>query len=94
MKTSARVVVIGGGVVITDAFDASTTLDFGDSNDTDRYTSTPVDAASAGYTALTITGYKHSIAEALSLLSNQTVTQGAGYVVVHYIQHGRADAVG
>ena len=53
-------VVVGGGISVDTVWDSGTSdvLDLGDANDPNRYTSSQINLQSAGYTALTITGFK------------------------------------
>ena len=61
-------VLIGGDVVVKTPWNSATTatLKLGDAADDDRYTASAIDLKTAGRTALTLTGYKHAAAEALT----------------------------
>lgn len=85
--------VIGGAVYITSAFDASRTIDVGDTADPDRYSATPIAASAAGVTALDITGYKYPQTGTIDLTVDGAVTQGEGYIEVQYIRDSRANEV-
>ena len=88
-------VLIGGDVVVKTPWNSATTatLKLGDGIDDDRYTSSAIDLKTAGRTALTITGYKHTVAEALKALVAQTgtaATAGAARITISYYVEGRA----
>lgn len=88
-------VIVGGDVTVTTAWNSATTatLKLGDTLDDKRYTGTAVDLKTAGRTALTLTGYKHT-AEALKTLIAQTgaaATAGAASISVQYYVTGRSE---
>ncbi len=88
-------VIVGGDIVVKTAFNSATTatLKLGDKVDDDRYTSAAVDLKTAGRTALTLTGYKHSVSEHLQALFVETgaaATLGLARVSIHYYVDGRA----
>ncbi|WP_353233361.1 hypothetical protein [Diaphorobacter ruginosibacter] len=88
-------VLVGGDVVVTTAWDSETTatLKLGDAVDDDRYTSTAVNLKTPGRTALTLTGYKHTVAEALNVLAAQTgaaATAGSARITIQYFVEGRS----
>ncbi len=88
-------VLIGGDVVVKTAWNSATTatLKLGDAGDDDRYTASAIDLKTAGRTALTLTGYKHTAAEALKALIDQTgaaATAGAARITISYYVDGRA----
>lgn len=88
-------VIVGGDIVVKTAFNSATTatLKVGDKVDDDRYTSAAVDLKTAGRTALTLTGYKHSVSEHLQALFAETgaaATLGLARVSIHYYVEGRA----
>lgn len=69
------------------------TLKLGDAADDDRYTASAIDLKTAGRTALTLTGYKHTTAQALKALIAQTgaaATAGAARITISYYVEGRA----
>lgn len=91
----SNAVLIGGDVVVKTPWNSATTatLKLGDAADDDRYTASAIDLKTAGRTALTITGYKHTVAEALKALVAQTgagATAGAARVTIQYFVEGRA----
>jgi hypothetical protein len=53
--------VIGGAVVVSTPFNSTSTdtFDIGDGIDPNRYSASPINVHTAGYTALSITGYKY-----------------------------------
>lgn len=93
--------LVGGDVTVLTAFNstgtgATDTLKVGDANDDDRYTSSAVDLRTLGRTALTLTGYEHSVEEFLKTLV--TSTPGSGGAVptagkfrlsIQYVVKGR-----
>lgn len=91
----ANAIVAGGDVVVTQAWNSATsaTLKLGDAADDDRYTSTAIDLKAAGRTALTVTGHKYDVAQALKALVAQAgtaATQGKARITLHYFVQGRA----
>lgn len=87
-------IVIGGAIVVETAWDSGTsaTIDVGDEDDPDRYTASPVDLASAGRTALTITGYKYVVPTALHLTlaeAGTVATEGEGYIELQIVMEDR-----
>jgi hypothetical protein len=98
VKLPANARVIGGGVLITEVFDSTTSdaIDVGDGSDDDRYSSTPVDGQALGYTALTITGYKYTAGDYVDLKwasGGGTPTTGAGVLILMYVVDGRGNEV-
>lgn len=90
--------VIGGGVLITTAFNSATSdkIDIGDGGDPDRYTSTEITASSTGWTALTLSGYKYTQTDYVDITWTGTGTApsaGAGTLIVMYVIDGRANEV-
>ncbi len=91
----ANAIVVGGDVTVVTAWNSATTatLDLGDATDDDRYTGTAVDLKTLGRTALTLTGYKHTVEEMLKALISQTgaaATAGKARITVQYVVEGRA----
>lgn len=87
--------LIGGDVVVKTAWNSATTatLKLGDATDDDRYTASPIDLKTAGRTALTLTGYKHTVAEVLKALIAQTgtaATAGVARISIEYYVDGRS----
>ena len=66
-------ILLGGDVVVKTPWNSATTatLKLGDAADDDRYTASAIDLKTAGRTALTLTGYKHTTAQALKALIAQ-----------------------
>jgi hypothetical protein len=88
--------VTGGGVIITEVFDSTTSdaLDIGDGDDADRYSSTPIDGQALGYTALDITGFKYSTIDYVDITwasGGGTPTTGKGVLIVEYLVDGKAN---
>lgn len=88
-------VLAGGDVTVLTPWNSATTatLKLGDATDDDRYTAAAIDLKTAGRTALTITGYKHPVAEALKALAAQTgaaATAGKARISIQYFVEGRA----
>ena len=88
-------VLAGGDVTVLTPWNSATTatLKLGDATDDDRYTSAAIDLKTAGRTALTLTGYKHTTAQALKALIAQTgaaATAGAARITISYYVEGRA----
>ena len=88
-------VVVGGDVVVTTAWNSATTatLKLGDAADDDRYTAAAVDLKTVGRTALTLTGFKHTVSEALKALVAQTgaaATAGSARITIQYFVDGRS----
>lgn len=90
-------IVIGGGLVITEAFDSGTSdaVDVGDEDDVDRYAAA-VDVQALGHTALTLDGHKYSAPDTVDIILNSTdgpPSAGEGYLYVEYIMADRAHEV-
>ncbi|WP_028605542.1 hypothetical protein [Ottowia thiooxydans] len=88
-------VLVGGDVTVLTPWNSATTATFklGDAADDDRYTGTAIDLKTAGRTALTLTGRKHTVAEALKALVAQTgaaATAGQARITVLYLVEGRS----
>ena len=88
-------VLAGGDVTVLTPWNSATTatLKLGDATDDDRYTAAAVDLKTAGRTALTLTGYKHTVAEALKALVAQTgtaATAGQARISILYYVEGRS----
>ena len=87
-------VVVGGDIVVTTPWNNVTTaaLSLGDAAVATRYANA-VDLKTAARTALTVTGFKHNVAEALKSLVAQTgtaPTAGSARVTLHYYVIGRS----
>jgi len=94
----AGYVIVGGFVVVSQAFNAGTsaTLDIGDVADPDRYTGTAVDLAATGSTAIDVTGFQTE--EPTDLLftyaeAGAAATEGEGFVTLMFVREGKADCV-
>lgn len=89
-------IVIGGYVLVTEAFDSTTSdvLDVGDGGDDDRYSATPIDLTALGVNDLDVTGYKYLTKDTIdgewTAGSTGTATAGAFEIVVEYIIEGRS----
>jgi hypothetical protein len=66
IEVPANAIVIGGDITVTTAWNTTgtATIDLGDAADDDRYTASAISLKSAARTALTLTGYKHTVAAA------------------------------
>lgn len=98
VKIPAGARVIGGGVMITEVFNSTTSdgLDIGDDGDDDRYTATAVNGQALGYTALTITGYKYTTTNTIDILwasGGGSPSTGEGLLIVQYVMDGRGNEV-
>jgi hypothetical protein len=93
----AGAVVVGGGVAVTTAWDSATSseLDIGDGVDPNRYTASVVDMTAAGFTALTLTGFKYTASDELELEITDVgaPTEGAATLYVWYIVEGRGEEI-
>lgn len=91
-------IVRSGELVITTPFNSTTnTFTVGDKASNSRFKS-GIDAKTAALTALVPTGKVHSTANERSIVINSAFTgaaptAGAGYLIVEYIETGRADFV-
>lgn len=90
--------VIGGGIMVDTVWNSavSDVLDAGDGVDDDEYTSSQIDLTSAGYTALTITGYKYTTPDWIDLTwtgSGAVPTTGAGRIIVMYVVDSRENEI-
>lgn len=90
-----QAILVGGDVTVLTAWNSATsaTLKLGDTADDDRYTATPIDLKTAGRTALTITGFRHTVAESLKALLAQTgaaATAGQARISIQYYVLGRS----
>ena len=88
-------ILVGGDVTVLTPWNSATsaTLKLGDTADDDRYTGTPIDLKTAGRTALTITGWRHPIAESLKALLAQAgaaATAGQARISIQYYVLGRS----
>lgn len=86
--------ITGGAVVVETAWDSGTTatLDIGDSDDPDRYTSAAVDLTTTGRTALTLTGDVMSVATELLATFAETgseATTGEAVIEFTVVREGR-----
>lgn len=98
VKLPAGARVIGGGLLVTEVFNSTTsdTIKVGDGGDDDRYTASAVNVQALGYTALTITGYKYTATDYVDLKwtsGGGTPSTGAGILFVNYVIDGRANEV-
>jgi len=89
-------ILAGGDVTVLTPWNSTTTatLKLGDAAVSDRYTAAPIDLKTAGRTALTVTGYKHTVSEALKALLAQTgtaATAGKARITLLYFVEGRAE---
>lgn len=86
-------IVVGGALTVLTAWNSATTatLSLGDAGSATRYANA-VDLKTAARTALTVTGYKHTVSEWLKALVAQTgaaATAGVARLEVEYVVQGR-----
>ncbi|WP_027730561.1 hypothetical protein ABL850_15585 [Variovorax paradoxus] len=86
-------IVVGGALTVLTPWNSATTatLSLGDAAVATRYANA-VDLKTAARTALTLTGYKHTVGEWLKALIAQTgaaATAGAARLEVEYVVSGR-----
>ena len=98
VKLPYNSIVTGGYINVTTVWNSATSdvADIGDATDDNRHTSSQVDLAAAGRTALTLTGYTNTGGENLNITWTGTgaaPTTGAATIVVEYIIDGRATEV-
>jgi len=89
--------VIGGELVVETVFNSGTSdaLDVGDGASATRYAGA-VDGQAAARTALTLTGYKHTVPDTVDIEwtgAGTAPTQGAGYLLVMYTVDDKANEV-
>lgn len=87
-------VVVGGDIVVTTPWNNATTatLTLGDAALANRYANA-VDLKTAARTALTVTGFTHTVAESLKAVVAQAgtaPTAGSARVTLHYYVIGRS----
>lgn len=87
-------IVVGGSLVITEAFNSGTSDEFavGDQSDNTRYGSA-INGATLGRTALTLTGHEYTSKDGITLRwtgSGADPTAGAGILLVEYVIADRA----
>lgn len=92
----AGYVITGGFVTVAQAFNSGTSavLDLGDADDPNRYSSTSVDLAALGTTALDVTGYQYTAPTDFLLELTEVgaaATEGEAFVVLKLIREGKAD---
>jgi len=98
MGLPSGAIVTDGELVITTAFNSTTnTLTVGDKSSANRFKSA-IDAKTAALTKLVPTGKIHNTANERTIVINAAFTgvaptAGAGYLIVEYIEPGRADFV-
>lgn len=98
MGLPSGAIVRGGELVVTTAFNSTTnTFTVGDKTTANRYKA-GIDAKSAALTALVPTGEVVDTANERTIVINSAFTDvaptaGAGYLIVEYIETGRADFV-
>lgn len=96
MEVPANAIVVGGDIAVTTAWNSATSaaLSIGDAALATRYANA-VDLKTAARTALTLTGYKHTVQEFLRFLAVQAgaaATAGAARVTLLYLVDGKADS--
>lgn len=92
----ANAIVVGGELIVDVVFNSTTSdvIDIGDGGNDDRYTSSAIDLTALGRTALTLTGYKYTVADAIDVEwtagSTGTATTGSARLIIQYVVDGRA----
>ena len=84
-------VVVGGFINISDATTATVDIHLGDGGVVNRYLDN-IDGAATGVTALTLTGYKYTVADTLDIMVDTADPAAAGQfeLIVLYVVDGRA----
>lgn len=95
IELPGNAILVGGDVTVLTPWNSATTatLKLGDAADDDRYTASPIDLKTAGRTALTVTGYRHTVQEMLKATVAQTgtgATAGVARIAIQYYVEGRA----
>jgi hypothetical protein len=86
-------IVVGGDIVVLTAWNTTgtATLSLGDAGSATRYANA-VNLKAAARTALTLTGYKHSVTEWLKALvttADLNANAGEARITLHYVRDGR-----
>ena len=94
----AGATVVGGEIIVDTAWDSGTsdTLDIGDGDDDDRYTSTIINLQTATRTALTLTGYKYTETDTIDgtpTSAGTAATAGAARINIMYVVEDRGHEV-
>ncbi len=95
IELPGNAILVGGDVTVLTPWNSATTatLKLGDAADDDRYTASPIDLKTAGRTALTVTGYRHTVQEMLKATVAQSgtgATAGVARISIQYYVEGRA----
>lgn len=90
VKLPAKSRVLGGGVRVTQVFNSSASdeLKVGDTGVTDRYSATPVNLQTLGFTPLYTTGYQYTDVGSINLIWSSgggVPTTGTGVLIVEYV---------
>lgn len=90
--------VVGGEIIVDTAWDTGTThtLEIGDGDDPNRYSSSSIDLKTAGRTALTLTGYEYTAADDIEIIGTESgtvPTQGSARIFIHIVRSGKANEV-
>lgn len=93
INVPGNAIVVGGALTVLTAWNSATTatLSLGDAGSATRYANA-VDLKTAARTALTVTGYKHTVSEWLKALIAQAgaaATAGAARIELEYVVQGR-----
>ena len=97
-QVPAGATVVGGEVIVDTAWDSGTsdTLDVGDGDDDDRYTSTIINLQATGRVALTLTGYKYTESDTIDATPTSVgtaATAGAARINIMYVVEDRGHEV-
>lgn len=90
VKLPVDAIVVGGSLIITEAFDAAVTLDLTGAGVT---LSAPADATIVGRTDLVLDGSTNTTGAPVQVTGSGVSVAGAAYVEVQYIRTGRANEV-
>ncbi|HIE1750417.1 TPA: hypothetical protein ACXJUT_001934 [Pseudomonas aeruginosa] len=96
VKLPGGAIVVGGFLVVDEAFNAATTATakVGDSLDDDRYSASPLDLATVGVKQLTITGYQTAKAGDVTVkyaFTGAAATTGKAQLFLQYIEVSKSE---
>lgn len=94
ISVPSNAIVTGGGLTVITAWNntGAATLSLGDAGVATRYANA-VNLKATGHTALTVTGYKHTVEEWLKTLITVAAgdaTVGDARIILNYVRDGRA----
>lgn len=96
IKLPGGAIVVGGFLVVDEAFNAATTATakVGDAIDDDRYSASPLDLATIGVKPLTLTGYKTILPSDVVIkyaFTGGAATTGKARLVVQYVEAKKSE---